>query len=128
MKILHIDDSAIWRNIVRETLEQDGYQVISADTAESGLNVLLQYHHHDISVVVTDYDLGIGEMNGAQFAREAKRKRDLPIVLFSTVFTDHLPRDEQALFAYVAPKCSGPNRLKKIVHRIADASKTAKVE
>ena len=68
--VLVVEDEALVRVLVIEVLEERGYQVHAAGTAEAALE-LLRGHCQDVDVLLTDINLGAGE-NGLELARKAR--------------------------------------------------------
>lgn len=68
--ILVVEDEVLVQILVMEVLQERGYDVRSADTAEEALG-LLKDHCRDVDVLLTDIDLGSGA-NGLELARRAR--------------------------------------------------------
>ena len=68
--VLIVDDAALMRNYLRHLLERQHYQVFEANSAQAGLNVLLQ--ERSIRLVLTDQDMP--GMDGMRFASEIRRR------------------------------------------------------
>jgi CheY-like chemotaxis protein len=69
--ILVVEDEALVRILVIEVLQDRGYDVRSATTAEEAL-LLLEAHCDDFDVLLTDINLGTGE-TGLQLAHRARK-------------------------------------------------------
>jgi DNA-binding response OmpR family regulator len=78
-KILVLDDSDLIRELVRETLQQSGYAVVTVDTP-IGFTNLLRKEQPDLALV----DVMIPGLSGDKLAEIAiRRGASCPIVLFS---------------------------------------------
>lgn len=80
-KVLLVEDESLIAELVREVLDEHGFDVYVVATAEAGLARLET--DMDIDVLFTDINLG-GVMDGAELARRARALRpELPIVYAS---------------------------------------------
>ena len=66
MKILVVDDELDLCEILQYNLETEGYEVMTANSAEEALELPL----HDFSLILLD--VMMGEMSGFQMARKIK--------------------------------------------------------
>lgn len=90
---LVLDDSAVARKIVRETLEQIGFTVVEAIDGESGLERLESLYesygdrlHHELKVIVSDIEMP--QMDGFHFATKVKgdkRFAKIPVIFNSSI-------------------------------------------
>jgi two-component system, OmpR family, alkaline phosphatase synthesis response regulator PhoP len=81
IKVLVIDDEANILRIVRDYLEQSGYQVLTAFTAETGLHTL-RHEMPDLLVL----DLGLPDQDGWDLTRQIRSDRQLaniPIIMLT---------------------------------------------
>lgn len=78
MKILVCDDEALIRNVIKEYLLMEGYQVIEA---EDGKDALECVKSEDIDLVVMD--IMMPKMDGYQAIREIKKIKDVPAIMLS---------------------------------------------
>ena len=82
LAILLVEDEALVQDLIREALEDAGYRVIAVATGEDAIGVLCG--GENISGLVTDVNLGRGQLNGWDVARRAREERhDVPIVYVS---------------------------------------------
>lgn len=81
MNVLVIDDEAIARRMVENTLEDGGYNVITAVNGEQGLELLKQF---ECQLVVTDWEMPT--MNGIDFCK-AVRSGDFPHYVYVIMVT-----------------------------------------
>jgi nitrogen regulation protein NR(I) len=78
-QVLIVDDEPNLRKILAAQLSRDGYDVLTAEDGEEGLNVLKEHH---IDLVVTD--LKMPKVDGMSLLREALRiDPDLPVVMIT---------------------------------------------
>jgi DNA-binding response OmpR family regulator len=77
-KILVIDDDALMRRSLSFNLEQVGYKVESAATAEDGLAVVAR-ERPDLILL----DIGLPGMDGLDALREFKENYDLPVIFLT---------------------------------------------
>ena len=78
MKILVVDDELDLCEILQYNLETEGYEVMTANSAEEALELPL----HDFSLILLD--VMMGEMSGFQMARKIKDNpatSQIPIIL-----------------------------------------------
>jgi CheY-like chemotaxis protein len=78
-RILVVDDNSIFRNMVSKMLARLGYDVSSADSGESGLNIFLK---NKFDVVLSDFEMP--GMDGVAFARSVKNSAPLTRVIIMT--------------------------------------------
>jgi PAS domain S-box-containing protein len=78
MRILAVEDEPEVLDVVRAMLVAAGHSVVSA---ASGQEALQLFEREPIDVVVTD--LGMPGMTGLVLAEEVKRRRPVPVVLFT---------------------------------------------
>ena len=83
-KILVVDDEENIRLLYEIELKEEGYDVITASTAEEALDIIEKCHLDLITL-----DIRLPGMNGIEFLRKIKEfKRDLP-VLMCTAYDDY---------------------------------------
>ncbi len=80
-RILIIDDSESFRKLVREHLEQDGYEILEA---EDGLSGIEQFSHNELDGVLVD--LRMPELDGHEVLVElSRRSSKVPLIVISGV-------------------------------------------
>jgi CheY-like chemotaxis protein len=84
--VLVVDDEPSVRTLIKDVLEELGYEVLQADTGASGLKILNTVGHVDL--LVTDVGLP-GGMNGRQLADAALATRPTLKVLFITGYAEN---------------------------------------
>ena len=84
--LLCVEDDPIYLSLRKSFLEQSGYNVVGATTAQEALSVLREA---PVCATITDHFLH--GTTGAQLAREMKKiKPDVPIILYSGMVPDRL--------------------------------------
>ncbi len=84
--VLIVDDEPLIRMLVREVVEESGYQSLEAGDAAAALAMLQPLAEVDLLIA----DLGLpGSMNGRQLAEAARQLRPDLKVLFITGYLDH---------------------------------------
>lgn len=77
--ILVIDDDELVRSLFKETLEQEGHTVVTADTSAKGLAYIIQ---RDFDLVFLD--LKLPGTDGAEILREMRGiKHGLPVIIIT---------------------------------------------
>lgn len=102
-KLLFVDDSSFFRNMLGPVLKAAGYQVTICSSAKDGLAVLERDPGYEIIVS----DIEMPEMTGFEFCEAVRRNpaiRDIPIIALSSLCTPQaIERGRQAGFNdYVA--------------------------
>ena len=83
-KILMVEDSAEWRQMVAEALTEAGFEVVAVSGASEAV---LQKELTDLRLIVLDLDLG-GE-NGLMLMKHLKRHHPLvPIIIYTGMEPD----------------------------------------
>src|SRR6187200_789136 len=78
-QVLIVDDEPNLRKILSAQLSRDGYDVMTAEDGEQGLQILREHH---IDLVVTD--LKMPKVDGMTLLREALREDpELPVVMIT---------------------------------------------
>ena len=78
-RILVIDDEAMMRNMLRQLLEREGYEVFDASDGDEGLKIQMQ---HPVELVITD--LIMPEKEGLETISEFKRNYpDVKVIAMS---------------------------------------------
>jgi|SRR5579859_2308456 len=109
--ILCIDPSPGMLLIYRALLEANGYFVLTASSAQAGLELLKQ---NRIDAVVMDSEFQ--ETSAIKLAREIKNIcKELPLVVFSS--SSH-PEGDYAEIGFVLDKARGPKALLHVIDKI----------
>ena len=77
-KILVVEDDHNILSMIQTVLDLDGYQVLTAQRCQQGI-LMLTTHMPDLVVL----DLGLPDMDGAEFIRVARRSSMIPIIVLS---------------------------------------------
>ena len=109
-RILLVDDEYLLLFSMALTLEDFGYEVLQANSGETGLEVLRQ--DRDIDLVITDIHLGAG-MNGFEFARNVRSNREDIAILYISGYTGYSKDEIGAVTAPLIPKPCMPEALHK---------------
>jgi len=82
IKVLIVDDSAVYRNFFENILKYSGFQVRSIDSAEAGIEILKIYQPNIIIL-----DIVLKKMSGWQMCRQLKKDSKwklIPILICSS--------------------------------------------
>ena len=113
--ILLVDDEQLIRNMLRNALEMQGYEVVDAGDGGEALGLFAK-HQSKIAAVVTD--ITMPSVGGVELARRLAEKRpDIPI-LFMSGICDELPNDLRA-YACIQKPFSAPAIPEEIAKIIA---------
>ena len=114
MPILVVDDDAVSRHEIAETLRQEGYEVIAAADGREGLEIFLQ---GECQLVITDWMMP--EVTGINLCRAIRLgiRGIEPYILVVSSLSD--PRDAQlALFAGANDFLSKPVDRQALLDRV----------
>lgn len=115
--VLVVDDEEAILEATRETLEHEGFRVL---TASNGREALRVFEAHAISVEAVVTDLMMPEMDGLATIKALKARRaELPIIAASGVPEDE--RARQALDAGARAFLSKPFTPERLVHALVEA-------
>ena len=78
MKILICDDEALIRNVIKEYLVVENYQVLEA---ENGIDAIEVVKNNDVDLVIMY--IMMPKMDGYQAVREIKKIKDIPFIMLS---------------------------------------------
>ncbi len=78
MKILICDDEALIRNVIKEYLVVENYQVLEA---ENGIDAIEVVKNNDVDLIIMD--IMMPKMDGYQAVREIKKIKDIPFIMLS---------------------------------------------
>lgn len=116
-KFLIVDDTKFMRNMLRDILQQSGYEVIGE--AENGVQAVEQYRELQPEVVMMD--ITMPEKDGIQALKEIRQINDKAVVLICSAMSQQdLISDalEAGANGYVM-KPFKPNRVKEIIEKYA---------
>ena len=78
MKILVVDDEELIRNVIREYLVMENYQV---DEASDGKEAITKASTTDYNLIIMD--IMMPKMDGYQACKEIKKIKDVPFIMLS---------------------------------------------
>lgn len=78
MRILICDDEVLIRNVIKEYLLLENYEVLEA---ENGLEAIEVVQNNDVDLVIMD--IMMPKMDGYQAVREIKKIKDVPFIMLS---------------------------------------------
>ena len=78
MKILVVDDEELIRNVIREYLSIEGYDV---DEARDGDDAIDKCRYNDYSLIIMD--IMMPHKDGYQACKEIKQMKDIPFIMLS---------------------------------------------
>ena len=121
MKILICDDEALIRNVIKEYLLIENYEVIEA---ENGLEAIDIVKTNDVDLVIMD--IMMPKMDGYQAVREIKKIKDIPFIMLSARGEefDKLVGFDSGIDDYVTK----PFSPKELIARIKAVTKRSKKE
>lgn len=87
--VLFVDDTTDTRTLVEYALQQEGLRVVTAQTAEEGLN---QAQQSSFALILLD--IGLPDKDGLALCREIRAFDQQTPILFYSAFAELLDRDE----------------------------------
>ena len=112
--ILVVEDEALVRVLAVEVLQERGYRVQAADSADEAMR-LLREHCSDIDVLLTDINLGPGD-NGLALAHKARALCPGIRVIYVTGGPSASDPSQRVSGSCLVPK---PYRLERICDEVA---------
>jgi len=83
--ILLVDDNVELLDVLKDSIEDHGYQVVTADNGSDALDAIQRYSKNLI-LIISDYQMP--EMDGFEFREKIEQKyRDIPFVILSAFIT-----------------------------------------
>lgn len=124
-RVLIVDDSPFFRNLLTPLLQASGYEVTSVESADKALK--LCEAGVDFDVIVSDIDMP--EMSGFEFAEAVRgggRWRDKPLVALSSMTTpETLDRGREVGFTDYVAKSDRDALLRTLAQTVAAAGDAA---
>jgi CheY-like chemotaxis protein len=123
-KILLIDDSPVFANLLGTALTKEGYEVLVAGDGIEGLNLTLS-HHPELILC----DLFLPRMDGYSFMRAMKEQNEIagiPVILVTSKAS--MEEEEKALKAGFIDFIGKPIMPARVVERVQRALATCKNE
>ena len=122
IRILVIDDHVDLTNMVRDVLEAQGYEVLTANSGERGLELAFTEHPHLILL-----DVMMPGMDGYQVCRELQfgYTKDIPVVFLTakTQLASMMEASRSGASAFIAK----PFRVEHLVQTVRDVLRDASV-
>lgn len=117
--ILFVEDTADTRDLVEFGLRDDGFEVVTAQTAEEGLNAA---RAGEFALLLLD--VGLPDKDGLELCREIRRFDAQTPVLFFTAFADLLDHEEarRAGAQGCLRKPEDTNRLSTVIKTLIEKS------
>jgi DNA-binding response OmpR family regulator len=124
-RILVVDDNTYTLRLVKQTLEQAGYQVSTAVSGEEALTMIDRYGLPHLAIV----DLHMPGMSGFEFCRTVHEYSDMPAIMLTAVGREETIVEglEKHAEDYIVKPFSGPElvaRVKRVLRRMGDYSYT----
>ena len=121
MKILVVDDEELIRQVLKEYLSIEGYQIYEAENGLEAINVVKE---KDVDFIIMD--IMMPKMDGYQAIKEIKKIKNLPVLLLSArnEEVDKLLGFEIGVDDYVTK----PFSPKEVVARVKAISKRSKTK
>ena len=115
--ILVVDDSLLIRNMMKQGLSQQGFEIILGEDGKEGLQLAID-HHPDL--VITDFEMP--QMNGRELTRELKKREtlaDTPVVMLTAADSavDRTKGEHAGVSAFLS-KPFQPEKLVVIVEKL----------
>ena len=85
VRVLSVEDDERIRAVLSMALEQEGYEVLAASSAEKADEMLANGPQPDIALI----DITLPGRNGLEFCRELREQSDLPIVMVTARAESH---------------------------------------
>lgn len=124
-RILAVDDNAFTLRIVQHTLEQAGFQVVTAVSGQDALKLINRHGIPHLALV----DLHMPIMSGFEFCHAVREFSDMPIIMLTAANTEEtiIKGLEQYAEDYIIKPFSPSElvaRVKRVLRRIDDYSYT----
>lgn len=111
-RLLIVEDDFVMRTLLREVLEQAGYQVLSVGDAPEALTLLQQQGLPHLVLV----DLGLPSMHGFVLSERIKRMGDVPIIIITG--DDSLEAVVYGLKKYAEDYITKPFNVEEVAARV----------
>ncbi len=118
MCILLVEDDALIREIISETLQDAGYEVLEMEDGLSAVR-LLDHPPRTFTVILTDFHMP-GDVNGSQVAEKARAAfPGIPVIIASGRPDVLQPKWQQELGYYLLKKPYLPSDILSVIHSLA---------
>lgn len=81
VSLLVADDDDLLRNLVKEVLEDEGYQVYTAADGQETVDIF--WEHPEIALVILD--IMMPKMDGIEVLREIRERTDIPVLMLTAL-------------------------------------------
>lgn len=124
-KVLAVDDNAFQLRMVQHTLEQAGYQVMTAVSGKDALKLINRHGIPHLAIV----DLHMPVMSGFEFCRAVREFSDMPIIMLTAVNNEEtiIKGLEEYAEDYIIKPFNSTElvaRVKRVLRRMGDYSYT----
>lgn len=128
-RILVVDDDPAIRRLLKDKLENAGYEVWSAGSGDQALDVIARRGMPHLAIV----DINMPGMNGLRFCEAVQQFSDLPVIMLSAVDEEETIVGSISRYAedYVVKPFSPRElvaRVQRVLRRLGDFSYTWDVE
>ena len=85
-KILVVDDSALVRNMMKQGLSQQGFEILTANDGQEGYDTAIK---HEPDLIITDFNMP--RMDGRELTRALKSREalsDIPVLMLTSADSD----------------------------------------
>lgn len=110
MKILVVEDELIIQLDIRIELEDNGFEVFTADNSTDAIDIV---KNNDIECIIMDINIK-GDKNGIETTEMIKEIKDIPVI-FSTANDDLLDREK---YPYIIKKPFNIREIKKTIEEV----------
>ena len=118
--VLFVDDEPLLRELLREILEADGHEAITADCGEAALELFNKLSEQGKRPDVVITDLGMPKMDGRALTIRLKRKSpDTPVIMMTG--WGKMMRGDEEIRAPVDALISKPPRIAELQQALRDA-------
>lgn len=122
INILIADDDDLLRNLVKEVLEDEGYQVLAAENGEKALDLI--WEHKEIALIILD--IMMPQLDGLEVLEEVRQRSDVPVLMLTALGDS--ASELACLRAGANDFVSKPFHYEILVERIKNLLKLAKVQ
>ena len=81
VSLLVADDDDLLRNLVKEVLEDEGYQVYAAADGQETVDIF--WEHPEIALVILD--IMMPKMDGLEVLQEIRERTDIPVLMLTAL-------------------------------------------
>ena len=122
VRLLVVDDEAIVRDLLEDTLKAEGCEVLVAENGQAALQLFERYRG-DFDAVFTD--IGMPEMNGWELATAIRRRSENIALAIVSGWADAISCDTRNMVKadWVVSKPFDINRIAEIAHEIIEHKK-----